>query len=391
MFDSVFDRAKSITLLSSGFLFVASLGGFAAQEAPKGAPYIGVISGNDVKIRTGGSKNHLAFASIKLGQRVLVDREVNGWCKVFLPRWIPVFIHKDYVDVRGAKAIVKAGELNVRVAPQKQHADEVVGTLARGSEIEVIGKEGDWLKVAPPPGTFGFVSKQYLSRERDVAPNEVSGQLALLKEGAEPTAAIARKSRGTEKVVPSASPAEARLISVSLKKADDLYQEIRGRDAVERDYSPVRTIYQELIQSSEDRSEIAAAEKALKFLDEQEERDKALVDAQHSVAEADKKNQEIKELARQRISGRVSPIDADPYLARGWVSGMGRFSGQQGTHRLLKGSQVLYYLQSEEGSTVPLDSYLNRRVGVKGVVRELDPKYGANLIIVKEIVVLSDR
>jgi hypothetical protein len=88
---------------------------------------------------------------------------------------------------------------------------------------------------------------------------------------------------------------------------------------------------------------------------------------------------------------RVSPIDPDPYLARGWVSDMAHPGGQQGTHRLMKGNQVLYYLQSEEGSTISLDPYLNRRVGVKGVVRELDPKFGANLIIVKEIVIFTDR
>ena len=35
--------------------------------------------------------------------------------------------------------------------------------------------------------------------------------------------------------------------------------------------------------------------------------------------------------------------------------------------------------------------FLNKRVGVKGTIRELDPKYGANLIIVKEIEVLTDR
>jgi hypothetical protein len=52
---------------------------------------------------------------------------------------------------------------------------------------------------------------------------------------------------------------------------------------------------------------------------------------------------------------------------------------------------VLYYLKSEEGNPISLDSYLSKRVGVKGSIRELDPKFGANLIIVKEIEVLSDR
>jgi len=117
-----------------------------------------------------------------------------------------------------------------------------------------------------------------------------------------------------------------------------------------------------------------------------------LLDARRSVAETQRKIQERDEQLREaRLSGRGAPPGgSDVFLARGWLTGSGRFSGHPGTHRLLKGSQVLYYLQSEEGKAIPLDSYLNKRVGVKGTVRELDPKFGANLIVVSEISVLSD-
>jgi hypothetical protein len=156
------------------------------------------------------------------------------------------------------------------------------------------------LKVVPPTGTFAYVSKQYITRERDLSPGEVNSQLAQLKEGSQPSTTsggpgAAKKSRSGEKVAISpATPAEARLISTSLKKADDLYQTIRLREPQDRDYSAVRAIYQGLVDSSEDRAEISAAEKALRFLGEQEERDKALVDAQQSVADVEKKNREIK-------------------------------------------------------------------------------------------------
>ena len=115
--------------------------------------------------------------------------------------------------------------------------------------------------------------------------------------------------------------------------------------------------------------------------------------AQAQIAETERKNQELDVRVREaRISGRGSrPLDSDTYLARGWVTGLGRFNGQPGTHRLMKGSQVLYFLQSEEGKPIQLDAYLNRRVGVKGVIRELDPKFGANLIVVNEISVFTDN
>jgi hypothetical protein len=41
----------------------------------------------------------------------------------------------------------------------------------------------------------------------------------------------------------------------------------------------------------------------------------------------------------------------------------------------MKGSQVLFYLKSEAGNPISLDSYLNKRVGVKGIVK-LDRSLG---------------
>jgi hypothetical protein len=162
-------------------------------------------------------------------------------------------------------------------------------------------------------------------------------------------------------------------------------------DILRRDYGPAKTIYQEVLRSSEDQAEIRAAEAGLKKIAEIEDNQASLAQAHRSVADVERKNQEIDQRVRNARFSRPAGVDSDPYLARGWLSGFGLFSGHPGTHRLMKGSQVLYYLQSEEGKSISLDSYLNKRVGVKGVIRELEPRYGANLIVVSDITVLSDR
>ena len=51
---------------------------------------------------------------------------------------------------------------------------------------------------------------------------------------------------------------------------------------------------------------------------------------------------------------------------------------------------MLYYLKRDPRLATSLASFLNKRVAVKGVVKETHPRYGADLIIVSEVTVLSD-
>ena len=392
-------KGKGVLVLAHGISYLtvaASLGVLAplagADPAPHTSPYVATVRGTEVNLRTGGSKNFRAFAAVRMGQKLLVQSEQNGWCKVHIPTSIPVYAHKGYVEIKGSRGIVRATELNLRVSPQRKSADEVVGSVPRGSEIEILETDGDWLKIVPPPSAFAYVSRDYLNREGDAVPADVARQIALLddpsrNDGAPPTA---RKKQGktAEKVV--TAPASLAVPSSGLSKGDALFRDVQRKEIGERDYRPARAIYEEIREESEDRAEVAAAEKALKLIADQETREATIREAQASIAEVKRKNLEIEDHARQaRRSDRS--VASDIYVARGWVSGAGRAGDQEATHRLMKGSQVLYYLKSEEGNPISLDSYLSKRVGVKGSIRELDPKFGANLIIVKEIEVLSDR
>jgi len=376
---------------TSSFLgFAGALIGFLSAGQTLSAqttPYIGVVTGNQVNIRTGGSRNHPAFAALLRGQRVIVASSKNEWCRIHIPRWIPVYVHKNYVEKNGSRGIVKAGQLNVRIAARRKSLDESVGIVSQGSLVEITGEEGEWLKIVPPPTVYAFISDRFITKERQISSGEVSQQLALLD-----------SSPGILKTIPenggkAATPVLAGTFSSpAIHEADVMFRKISSSEIANRDYSPIKAIYRDLIRESEDLMEVAAAKDGLKRIQAEEERDASLLRAKKTIAEVDEKNRKLDEQLRQtRIAGRgADNVKSDPYLARGWVTGMGRSSGQHGTHRLLKGSRVLYYLQSEDGTATSLDAYLHKRVGVNGVIRELDPKFGANLIIVKEIIVLSD-
>jgi len=75
------------------------------------------------------------------------------------------------------------------------------------------------------------------------------------------------------------------------------------------------------------------------------------------------------------------------FVAVGWVATLGKYRKVDGTHRLLKGNQLMFYLKSEQ---LKLDDYVNKRVGISGVIQEQPPSAGAQLIHVTGIEVLSD-
>ncbi len=357
-------------------------------------PYIGVVNGSEVKVRTGASHNHHAFSFIRMGQRIVVEREVNGWCRILIPRWIPVFVHKNYVEVRGERGVVKAGELNVRAQPNRTH--EALGSLHSGTEVQILSEEegGDWLRIVAPANARAFVSQRYLSKEKEIGTEDLVAQHAMISQGLGPRV-IVGSGRESESIVVSGAGrphAAGGYRSAALRKAETNFAEVALKNPQERDFSEVKATYQEIAGTSEDRAEISAAEAGLKKIEDLDQRKMQLIGAERTIAEVDRINQELDEQVRHaRIAGRGPREDAEAYLARGWVTGINRFHGYQGTHRLMKGNQVLYYLKSEDGRGIPLDLFLNKRVGVRGVIRELDPKVGANLIVVSEITVLADR
>lgn len=57
------------------------------------------------------------------------------------------------------RVVTKETDLNVRKGPDKGY--EVIGMVAKGSMVEIIGMDGDWYKIVFKNG-FGYVSKDYI-------------------------------------------------------------------------------------------------------------------------------------------------------------------------------------------------------------------------------------
>jgi len=109
-----------------------------------------------VNIRAGQSPNFEILTSLEEEDLVLVIGEKYGWYKVRLTDQALSYVHKDYIK----DELVAADKLRVRAGAGTNF--NVLGMLKEGERVNVLGKEGDWLRIAPPDSCSGWIKKDYL-------------------------------------------------------------------------------------------------------------------------------------------------------------------------------------------------------------------------------------
>ncbi len=153
-----------IILLASPGLAFAQL----AQEQ-LGPQYMRVVADN-VNIRAGQGLNFEIIGQLNKGGRVAVLAEADGWHKIKLPKQALCFVHKDYIE----DGLVKANKLYVRAGGGPNF--NILGRLRKGQSVEVLEKQGEWLRITPPEGSSGWVKADYLRQYPISAPKKEQPQ-----------------------------------------------------------------------------------------------------------------------------------------------------------------------------------------------------------------------
>lgn len=126
----------------------------------------------DVKVRSGPGTRYKIIADIKSGTKVNVAAHENGWLKVVSRQGRP----PGYIDERFArpmKAESQSGpksrvqgtytttaDVIVRERPGPHY--KAVAKIKKGIEVNVVGSEGDWLKIQSKHGRPpGYIEKGY--------------------------------------------------------------------------------------------------------------------------------------------------------------------------------------------------------------------------------------
>lgn len=126
-----------------------------------------VVIADGVNLRARPDAHSEIIGQLAKGRRLTVLEDVSGprasgvkalWSRVALPSDTPVWVFGDFINPENQRVV--ATMLNVRAGPGQEHAS--LGVLLKGERVEILGRQGNWLKIKAPIGTYGFVAAEYL-------------------------------------------------------------------------------------------------------------------------------------------------------------------------------------------------------------------------------------
>jgi len=392
-------------------------GGGSASIETAGFPRAGEIRGNRVNIRTTPSTNARVIIQLPDRTPVIATGRNGDWVRFSLPPEVKVWISQSFLEaVPGDTRLrVRGNRVNLRATPGTKYRE--IGQVAAGALLRPTGHvdtisdpaRGPWVEVDAPREASGWIFGKYIALDRALTPAEVGSfyRPAANPErdaarAVSPVAPTAQATPAVAKTPGEPTPASAgdapsslafRFPSVGHEPLVEIYERINAvfvKPLEEWKFEPIVGELQELARTSED---AVVSRYALEWAGLIE---KHWLPTQRKVEEitlrknaADRAQQEAQ--AKEEESRLEKPPIPTPrendFSAVGWVATLGKFRKVDGTHRLLNGNRLLFYLKSEQ---LKLDDYVDKRVGIRGVIQDQPPSAGAQLILVTSITVLSD-
>ncbi len=159
------------TLLSL-LLSLIPAGCILAQEF---TAFSGQITGQGINVRTDATVGSTVICTLVKGELVDVVGEAHGWYKIRLPKEAPSYIKKDLLECNNVNAdfaakpdrclsakVIKE-RVNIRLAPTE--SSWILGKVQRGTVVNIISERGDWYKIHPVYQSYGWVNKQFISKD----------------------------------------------------------------------------------------------------------------------------------------------------------------------------------------------------------------------------------
>ena len=133
------------------------------SSAQEGVIFQGELNEDNINVRADSTVSARTICALKKGEIVEVLRESYGWYKIRLPHSAPSFIKKDFLlSIDNKTARVLKNNVNIRLGPDTSSV--ILGKANTGDVVNILEKNGDWLKIDPIPNSFGWINKNFVNR-----------------------------------------------------------------------------------------------------------------------------------------------------------------------------------------------------------------------------------
>lgn len=392
-----------VIFLLLGILLVIGNQNVVAQEAPEQQAWLGEVSGSVVNVRTGPSTNHFPFMRLARGSDVVAIGTKGEWVEIIVPSYRKIWIHGDYIEESGDGLKVTGNRVRLRATAGTKNVP--LGMALKGQVLAPAGERdpaSEWVGVLAPVEARAYIHGDYIAHKSDID----RSMIATVSRGIRPVALADATASDPDarSGAPGGGDAKAEIteqdesrivrrlgaLSDRLKPIYEQFQVETKKNPRDWNFAPVLESLMAIESGSEDVAEIEVAKELSRNIREHwSPLHQRIVVIEKEQAEA-RRQREIarsKENEILRKTGQRSTREEKKYLAVGWIVPLGKHRKVEGTHKLLKGNQLLYYLISDG---VNLNEYVNKRVGVGGVIEEQPPSAGAQLIRLARVKVLSE-
>jgi len=116
------------------------------------------VTGSRVNLRAVADPNGEIVGQVAKGDVLSATGVTEGdWIEITPPAAVSVWLYGELVR----DGVVAASSVRVRSGPGIGYRP--VGSLSKGSSVQVLGTKGDWLQIAPPADCKVWISKGYVS------------------------------------------------------------------------------------------------------------------------------------------------------------------------------------------------------------------------------------
>jgi len=187
-----------------------------AQEAVQVQPEVensrfqfsGAINSGDVYVRSGPGEAYYTTMKLPQSTPVTVVGIKYDWLKILPPDGSFCYVGKLYIDRTGDGSVGRVNRpgINVRAGSvTNAMKTTVLARLNVGDEVKIVGEQDEYYKIAPPPGSYLYVNKQFVDPVKALAVNAAPVDPVASTDGASAPPADSAPADATARLAPLAA------------------------------------------------------------------------------------------------------------------------------------------------------------------------------------------